>query len=76
MIVIKLNINGKGLPFNFVFRTSGDWPYADNRSQIGRLDKYYVNKRTLKISGIGEGEDYEAYVTSALKYKYPGLVML
>ena len=39
------------------------------------VDSIHIpNKRTLKIPGLGEGEDSEAYVTSPLDVEIPGLV--
>jgi hypothetical protein len=61
MIVIQLDINGKG-PYNFILD-----------SGVGLMLITDPNKRTIKISGLGKGDDYEAYVTPALKVEIPGL---
>jgi len=70
LMVIKLNINHKG-PFNFILDTGvGLMVITDPKL----ADSIYIpNKRTLKIPGLGEGEDAEAYVTSALDVEIPGL---
>jgi hypothetical protein len=70
LMVIKLQINHKG-PFNFILDTGvGLMVITDPKL----ADSIYIpNKRTLKIPGLGEGEDAEAYVTSPLNIEIPGL---
>ncbi len=70
MIIIKLSINGKG-PFNFVLDTGVGLMLITDPTLVDSIN--IVNKRTLKMAGLGEGEDFEAYVTSALKVDIPGL---
>ena len=71
MVIIKLNINGKG-PFNFVLDTGVGLMLITDPKLVDSIN--VSNKRTLKMGGLGEGEDFEAYVTSALKIDIPGLV--
>jgi hypothetical protein len=70
MIVIQLNINEKG-PFNFILDSGVGLMLITDPKLVDSLN--ITNKRTLKISGLGEGEDYEAYITSSLKVDIPGL---
>lgn len=71
MIIIKLNINNKG-PFNFILDTGVGLMLITDPKLVDSIN--ITNKRTIKISGLGEGDDYEAYVTSALKVQIPGLI--
>jgi hypothetical protein len=71
MIIIQLNINNKG-PFNFILDTGVGLMLITDPKLVDSIN--IVNKRTLKISGIGEGDAYEAYVTSSLNVQIPGLV--
>ncbi len=64
MIIIKLNINNKG-PFNFILDTGVGLMLITDPKLVDSID--IQNKRTLKISGLGEGDDYDAYITSALQ---------
>jgi len=70
MIIIQLNINEKG-PFNFILDSGVGLMLITDPKLVDSLN--ITNKRTLKISGLGEGEDYEAYITSSLKVDIPGL---
>jgi hypothetical protein len=71
MVVIRLSINGKG-PFNFILDTGVGLMLITDPKLVDSINVY--NKRTIKIAGFGEGEAYEAYVTSALNVEIPGLV--
>jgi len=71
MVVIKLYINGKG-PFNFILDTGVGLMLITDPKLVDSIN--ISNKRTLKISGLGQGAAYEAYATSALKVDIPGLV--
>ena len=71
MMVIRLNINNKG-PFNFILDTGVGLMLITDPKLVDSLD--ITNKRTLKMSGLGEGDDYEAYITPSLKVDIPGLV--
>jgi hypothetical protein len=72
MIIIKLSINNKG-PYNFVLDTGVGLMLITDPKLVDSLN--LSSKRTLKITGLGgEGEEFEAYVTSELKIDIPGLV--
>jgi hypothetical protein len=71
MVIIRLNINNKG-PFNFILDTGVGLMLITDPKLVDSIN--VSNKRTIKITGLGEGEDYEAYITSELKIDIPGLV--
>lgn len=71
MVIIQLKINNKG-PFNFILDTGVGLMLVTDPKLVDSID--VISKRTLKISGLGEGDDFEAYVTSALNVGIPGLV--
>jgi len=70
MIVIQLRINNKG-PFNFVLDTGVGIMIITNPKLIDSLD--ISARRSIKIPGLGDGEDGEAYITSPLNIDIPGL---
>jgi hypothetical protein len=70
MIIIQLQINGKG-PYNFILDSGVGLMLITEPKLVDSLN--IVNKRTIKISGLGKGDDYEAYITSSLKVDIPGL---
>lgn len=71
MVVIKLNINDKG-PFNFVLDTGVGLMVITEPNLVDSIN--LKSKRIVKIGGLGEGDDAEAYITSALNIQIPGLV--
>jgi len=71
LMIIKLKINNKG-PFNFILDTGVGLMIITDPKLVDSLS--IPNKRTLKIPGLGEGDDSEAYVTSTLDVAIPGLV--
>jgi hypothetical protein len=71
LMVIKLSINGKG-PYNFILDTGVGLMIITDPKLVDSIS--IPSKRTLKIPGLGEGTDAEAYVTSALTIAIPGLV--
>jgi len=71
MIIIKLNINGKG-PFNFIVDTGVGLMLITDPKLVDSIN--VSNKRTIKIAGFGQGEAFEAYITSPLNVDIPGLV--
>jgi PDZ domain/Aspartyl protease len=71
LIIIKLDINGKG-PFNFILDSGVGLMLITDPKLVDSIN--LSNKRTIKISGLGEGDAYEAYITSQLKIDIPGLV--
>ncbi len=70
MIILKLNINNKG-PFNFILDSGVGLMLITEPKLVDSIN--LSNKRTIKIAGMGEGDDYEAYVTSSLNVGIPGL---
>ncbi|WCT12226.1 aspartyl protease family protein [Mucilaginibacter jinjuensis] len=70
MVIVKTKIDGKG-PFNFIIDSGvgiiiiTDPSLADS---IGRQ-----SHRTIKLSGLGEGEDFDAMVSSNLKFDIDGI---
>jgi hypothetical protein len=71
LMIIKLKINNKG-PFNFILDTGVGLMIITDPKLVDSIS--IPNKRTLKIPGLGEGDDSEAYVTSTLDVAIPGLV--
>ncbi|WPU98980.1 aspartyl protease family protein [Mucilaginibacter sp. cycad4] len=71
LMIIQLKINHKG-PFNFILDTGVGLMIITDPKLADSIS--IPNKRTLKIPGLGEGEDSEAYVTSTLDVAIPGLV--
>jgi hypothetical protein len=63
MVIIQLNINGIG-PFNFVLDTGVGMMIITEPKLIDSIK--ILSKRLIKIPGLGNGEDEEAYITSAL----------
>jgi hypothetical protein len=70
LIIIQMDINGKG-PYNFILDTGVGLMLITDPKLVDSLN--IANKRTIKISGLGKGDEYEAYITSALKIEIPGL---
>jgi hypothetical protein len=71
LMIIQLKINHKG-PFNFILDTGVGLMIITDPKLVDSIS--IPNKRILKIPGLGEGEDSEAYVTSTLDVEIPGLV--
>ncbi len=70
MIIIKLKINDAG-PFNFVLDTGVGIMIITEPKLI---DSIKLNSKVIvKIPGLGDGEDNEAYLTPALNIAIPGL---
>lgn len=70
MIVIKVTINGKG-PFNFILDTGVGMMIITDPSLVDSIR--IASKRVIRIPGLGEGDDAEAYVTSPLNVEVAGL---
>lgn len=70
MIVIQLTINNKG-PFNFILDTGVGLMLITDPKLVDSIN--IQNKHTLQITGLGKGEDFEAYVTSQLDIGIQGL---
>ena len=71
LIIIKLDINGKG-PFNFILDSGVGFMLITDPKLVDSIN--VANKRTIKIAGLGKGEDFEAYITSPLNINIPGLL--
>ncbi|HWZ16778.1 MAG TPA: aspartyl protease family protein [Mucilaginibacter sp.] len=71
MMILKLHINNKG-PFNFILDSGVGLMLITDPKLVDSIN--IANKRTIKISGLGEGDDFEAYITSPLNVDIPGLV--
>ncbi|HEY2582855.1 MAG TPA: PDZ domain-containing protein [Mucilaginibacter sp.] len=71
MVVIHLTINHKG-PYNFILDTGVGLMLITDPLLVDSIN--IANRRTLRIGSLGEGEDFEAYATSALNIGIPGLV--
>ena len=70
LVIIQLNINDKG-PFNFILDTGVGLMIITDPKLVDSIG--LENKRTIRLPGLGEGLDYEAYVTSPLKINIPGM---
>lgn len=70
LIIIKLNINNEG-PFNFILDTGVGLMIITEPKLIDSIN--LTSKTIIKIPGLGEGEDNEAYLTPALKIGIDGL---
>ncbi|MDB4900980.1 MAG: hypothetical protein JWQ63_261 [Mucilaginibacter sp.] len=71
MLVIRLTINDKG-PYNFILDTGVGLMLITDPKLVDSIN--VLNKRIIKISSLGDGDDFEAYATSALNIGIPGLV--
>ncbi|MBS1529925.1 MAG: aspartyl protease family protein, partial [Bacteroidetes bacterium] len=60
LVIIRLKINNKG-PFNFILDTGVGFMLITDPAMVDSIA--LTSKRTIKISGLGEGDAYEAYVT-------------
>jgi hypothetical protein len=70
LVIIKLKINDKG-PFNFIMDTGAGLMIITDPTLVDSIN--IPTKRILKLSGCGDGGDYDAWVTSVLKVDIPGL---
>jgi hypothetical protein len=70
LVIIKLKINDKG-PFNFILDTGVGLMIITDPMMVDSIN--IQNKRTIKMTGLGEGDAYEAYVTPPLNIDIPGL---
>jgi hypothetical protein len=70
MMVIQLNINNRG-PFNFILDTGVGLMIITDPKLVDSIGT--ASKRTIKLAGLGEGDAFEAFVTSPLNVKIRGL---
>lgn len=64
MIIIQVNINEKG-PFNFILDTGISFMIITDNSIADTIKT--GRRRVIKLSGLGSGEDIEAYTSGQLK---------
>ncbi len=64
LIIIPIYINDKG-PFNFILDTGVGPLVVTDPKILSSVDM--KDARTIKLSGLGKGQEVEAYVTNALK---------
>ncbi len=64
LMIIPLTINGKG-PFNFVLDTGVGLMIISDPRLIDSLQ--ISNLKSIKISGLGEGEDLSAYISPGIE---------
>lgn len=69
LIVIPLNINGKG-PFNFILDTGVGSLIVTDPNLLDTLN--LKNLRTTKIYGLGEGQEIDAFLTNDIDVKIKG----
>ena len=70
LVIIPLKINDKG-PFNFILDTGVGFMIITEPNLVDSIA--LQSKRSIKMTGLGEGNEYEAYVTPALKIDISGL---
>lgn len=70
MVVVPLYINGHG-PYNFILDTGIGLMLITDDQLTDSLG--ITNRRTIKISGLGERQDYEAFVAPQVKVDIIGL---
>ncbi|WP_183574138.1 aspartyl protease family protein [Mucilaginibacter sp. X5P1] len=70
MIIIQLTINNKG-PFNFILDTGVGLMIITDPDIIDSLN--INHKHPIKLHGLGQGDDLEAQLTSALDIRVHGL---
>ncbi|MDB5011681.1 MAG: hypothetical protein JWQ06_2470 [Mucilaginibacter sp.] len=70
LVIIKLNINNTG-PFNFILDTGVGQMLITEPSLVDSIN--LASKRTVIITGFGEGEDQEAYITTPLTIGIKGM---
>lgn len=71
LIVVKVSINNAG-PYNFVLDTGVGIMIITDPSLVDSIN--ISNKRTIKVSGLGNGDSYEAYITAPLNVNISGIV--
>lgn len=71
LVVVKVSINNAG-PFNFVLDTGVGLMIITDPSLVDSI--HIPTKRTIKVAGLGDGEAYEAFVTTALNVNVSGIV--
>ena len=70
LVIVSLKINNKG-PFNFVLDSGVGLLVITDPTLLDSID--FTDKRTVRLTGMGEGEEYEAYFTGPVKVDLPGI---
>ncbi|WP_348047364.1 aspartyl protease family protein [Mucilaginibacter sp.] len=70
LIVVRVTVNHKG-PYNFILDSGVGLMIITDPKLLDSLNITY--KRTISVSGLGEGKDFEAYVVRPLKVELPGI---
>jgi predicted aspartyl protease len=70
MVLVKVKINNQG-PFNFILDTGVGLMLITEPKMVDSIK--IANTRTIKITGLGEGSDFEALVTPALDIDIGGV---
>ncbi len=71
LVVVKVYINNSG-PYNFVLDTGVGLMIITDPTLVDSI--HIPTKRTIKVTGFGEGEAYEAFVTTPLNINVSGIV--
>ena len=70
LVIIKLKINGMG-PYNFIMDTGAGVMIITDPSLADSVD--IPGNRVLKLTGCGNGDEFDARITSPLDVQIPGL---
>jgi hypothetical protein len=70
MVIIKLHINNRG-PYNFLLDTGVGLMIITDPKLVDSIA--IRHHRVIKLTGLGEGEDFEALVTPNLNIEIPGM---
>lgn len=70
MLIVQATINNRG-PYNFVLDTGCGYMMITDPLLVDSLNLKY--KKKLKITGLGEGQDLDAWLVSALHVKMNGI---
>lgn len=71
MVVVKVNINNAG-PYNFILDTGVGLMIITDPLLVDSIN--IPSKRTIKVAGLGDGEAYEAFITTPLNINVSGIV--
>jgi hypothetical protein len=70
MLIIQLKINNRG-PYNFILDTGCGYTMITDPLLIDSINAKI--KKRLRIAGVGEGKDLDAWMVPALKIKIAGI---
>lgn len=71
LVVVKVMINNSG-PYNFVLDTGVGVLIITDPALVDSI--HIPVKRTIKVAGLGDGEAYEAFVTTPLNIDVSGII--